>query len=66
MTLTKPNLLPLLENLATQLEGELKFDALTKTLYATDASVYREIPLAVAFPKTEADIQKLIFFAKRC
>jgi FAD/FMN-containing dehydrogenase len=63
MTLTKPNLLPLLENLATQLDGELKFDSLTKTLYATDASVYREIPLAVAFPKSESDIQKLILFA---
>ncbi|MDO9551180.1 FAD-binding and (Fe-S)-binding domain-containing protein [Rhodonellum sp.] len=64
MTLTTPNLLPLLENLATQLQGELKFDTLTKTLYATDASVYREIPLAVAFPKSEADIKKLILFAK--
>jgi len=64
MTFTKPNLLPLLHNLASQLEGELKFDPLTKTLYATDASVYREIPLAVAFPKTEKDIQKLILFAR--
>jgi FAD/FMN-containing dehydrogenase/Fe-S oxidoreductase len=64
MTLTKPNLLPLLHDLASQLEGELKFDSLTKTLYATDASVYREIPLAVAFPKTEDDIQKLILFAR--
>jgi FAD/FMN-containing dehydrogenase len=64
MTLTKPNLLPLLQNLSTQLEGELKYDSLTKTLYATDASVYREMPLAVAFPKSESDIQKLILFAK--
>lgn len=64
MTLTKPNLLPLLNQLSSQLEGEIKFDSLTKTLYATDASVYREIPLAVAFPKSESDIKKLIFFAK--
>ncbi|WP_373496325.1 FAD-binding and (Fe-S)-binding domain-containing protein [Aquiflexum sp.] len=64
MTLTKPNLLPLLQDLSAQLEGELKYDSLTKTLYATDASVYREIPLAVAFPKSEQDIQKLILFAK--
>lgn len=64
MTLTKPNLLPLLLNLSTQLEGELKYDSLTKTLYATDASVYREMPLAVAFPKSESDIKKLILFAK--
>jgi FAD/FMN-containing dehydrogenase/Fe-S oxidoreductase len=64
MTLTKPNLLSLLQTLSSQLEGELKYDTLTKTLYATDASVYREVPLAVAFPKSEADIKKLILFAK--
>jgi FAD/FMN-containing dehydrogenase len=58
-----PNLLPLLERLSTQLDGSLQFDSLTKTLYATDASVYREMPLAVAFPKSEEDIQKLIQFA---
>ena len=63
MSSDQPNLLPLLQKLSTQLEGPLQFDTLTKTLYATDASVYREMPLAVAFPKTEADIQKLIRFA---
>ncbi len=46
------------------LEGELMDDTLTKTLYATDASVYRKIPLAVAFPKTVSDIKKLIRFAQ--
>ena len=59
----QPNLVPHLEKLATQLEGSLQFDRLTRTLYATDASVYREMPLAVAFPKLESDIQKLIHFA---
>ncbi|NNE01884.1 MAG: FAD-binding oxidoreductase, partial [Eudoraea sp.] len=34
-----------------------------KALYATDASVYRKTPLAVAFPKSEEDIRKLILFA---
>lgn len=57
------NLLPLLQDLSTRLEGTLQVDSLTKTLYATDASVYREMPLAVAFPKNEPDIQKLIQFA---
>lgn len=38
-------------------------DSLTKTLYATDASVYRKIPSAVAYPKTVDDIKKLIAFA---
>src|SRR6516162_8336239 len=34
-----------------------------RALYSTDASVYRELPQAVALPKTEEDIRKLIFFA---
>ncbi|MEB2785475.1 FAD-binding and (Fe-S)-binding domain-containing protein [Algoriphagus persicinus] len=65
MSSSLPNLLPLLQVLSTQLEGTLQFDTLTKTLYATDASVYREMPLAVAFPKSESDIQKLILFAAK-
>jgi FAD/FMN-containing dehydrogenase/Fe-S oxidoreductase len=52
------------QKLAAQLEGALHFDATTRTLYATDASVYREMPQAVAFPKTEGDICKLVHFAR--
>ena len=63
MPSNQPDLLPLLQTLSTQLEGKLHVDRLTKTLYATDASVYREMPLAVVFPKSIADIQKLIRFA---
>lgn len=35
-----------------------------RTLYATDASVYREVPQAVALPKTEEDVCKLVRFAR--
>jgi FAD/FMN-containing dehydrogenase/Fe-S oxidoreductase len=52
-----------LEQLAGQLEGEFYFDDAIRTLYATDASAYREMPLAVAVPKSIADIKKLIAFA---
>ncbi len=51
--------------LDTSLKGSLLFDALHKSIYATDASVYRKIPLAVAFPKDVADIQQLIAFATK-
>ncbi|MGB5822233.1 MAG: FAD-linked oxidase C-terminal domain-containing protein [Saonia sp.] len=54
----------LLKALQNSLEGELHIDKLTKTLYATDASVYRKIPLAVAYPKTTEDLKKLVLFAK--
>jgi len=53
-----------LKQLATNLEGDLYFDNLHKSIYATDASVYRKIPLAVSFPKNIDDLKKLINFAK--
>jgi len=52
-----------LEILHNSLTGDVLFDKLHKTLYATDASVYRKIPLAVAFPKDEKDLQTLLHFA---
>ena len=45
------------------LEGEFHYDQVTKHLYATDASAYREMPLAVAVPKNTNDIKKLVAFA---
>ncbi|WP_299682883.1 FAD-binding and (Fe-S)-binding domain-containing protein [uncultured Dokdonia sp.] len=51
------------EQLSRQLSGELHSDALHKRIYATDASVYRKVPQAVAFPKDTSDIQRLVLFA---
>lgn len=50
-------------NLEINLEGDFYQDSLQRTLYATDASVYREIPLAVARPKSIKDLKKLIQLA---
>jgi FAD/FMN-containing dehydrogenase/Fe-S oxidoreductase len=52
-----------LQQLGKQLTGDLFFDTTMRTLYATDASAYREMPLAVAIPKSTDDIKKLIAFA---
>ena len=52
-----------LSSLAARLTGELHFDRTMRTLYATDASEYQELPVAVALPRTEADIRELIAFA---
>lgn len=53
-----------LQQLAQSLEGELYTDETMRILYATDASAYREMPLAVAVPKNKDDIKKLIAFAR--
>lgn len=52
------------------LTGELFYDSSTshqavKTVYATDASVYQEQPLAVAMPRHAEDIKQLIIFANK-
>ena len=44
--------------------GEFFTDSLHTSLYATDASVYRKIPLAVAYPKSIRGIKQLITFAE--
>ncbi len=53
-----------LNKLKQSLLGQLHTEELIRTIYATDASVYRMLPLAVAYPKNAEDIKKLIHFAK--
>ena len=54
-----------LKTLAKDLEGDLYDDDTMRILYATDASAYREKPMAVAIPRSENDIKKLISFAQQ-
>ena len=50
-------------HLQNRLSGDIYFDELTRSLYATDASVYQEMPSAVVCPKDEDDIIQLVRFA---
>ncbi|HVT72102.1 MAG TPA: FAD-binding oxidoreductase, partial [Lacunisphaera sp.] len=52
----------MLSALATRLDGELHFDRTMRQLYATDASEYQELPLAVALPRTEQDVRELVHY----
>jgi FAD/FMN-containing dehydrogenase/Fe-S oxidoreductase len=54
-----------LQQLAGELDGDIFYDDTMRILYATDASAYRELPLAVAFPRSEKDLKKLIAFANK-
>lgn len=53
-----------LEQLQQSIQGTLHWDALSKAIYATDASVYRKTPTAVAYPKNVEDIKTIIDFAR--
>jgi FAD/FMN-containing dehydrogenase/Fe-S oxidoreductase len=52
------------ERLRKEIEGDLYTDETQRILYATDASAYREMPLAVTRPACIDDIRKIIAFAR--
>ncbi|MFD2556142.1 FAD-binding and (Fe-S)-binding domain-containing protein [Sphingobacterium tabacisoli] len=64
-------MLSTLEKLSHHIDGELYYnptDPKHQTIrlaYATDASVYQELPLAVVIPYTKSDILKLVQFADK-
>lgn len=51
--------------LQKKMAGELRSDHLSKIMYATDASAYREIPLGVAIPQSKDDLFGLVDFARK-
>ena len=51
--------------LKQSLDGDVFTDQVQKVIYATDASSYREIPMAVTRPKNKEDIRKIIEFARQ-
>ncbi len=52
------------EELANRLQqetsGEVRFDRGTRALYATDASVFRQVPIGVVIPRTDADVEAAV------
>lgn len=54
-----------LRSLAARFDGELHLDHTVRAIYATDASEYQELPLAVAFPRSEEALGELVAFAVR-
>ncbi len=42
--------------LKTRVEGEVRFDDMSRALYSTDASNYRQVPIGVVIPKSIGDV----------
>ena len=51
--------------LERSLEGDVRFDAVSRALYSTDASVYQIVPLGVVFPRTRDDIVRAVQICAR-
>ena len=55
----------LLNDLKRSIEGEVRFDAITRKIYSVDASIYEVEPIGVIIPKNRQDIVNAIIIAKR-
>ncbi len=55
----------LAEELAREIEGEVRVGRHDRLLYATDASIYQVEPLGVVIPRSEADVETTVRFAAR-
>ncbi|HEV8415961.1 MAG TPA: FAD-linked oxidase C-terminal domain-containing protein [Bryobacteraceae bacterium] len=48
------------KELERQIQGEVRFDTITRALYSTDASVYMIRPLGVVIPKNREDVIRIV------
>ena len=52
----------LMEALSARVDGEVRFDAYTRQLYATDASAYEVTPIGVVLPRSTADVAAVVSY----
>ncbi len=53
------------QELSRQIEGEVRFDTISRSLYSTDASVYQIQPVGVVLPKTRRDLVRIVEICAR-
>lgn len=52
-------------DLARAISGEVRFDGGSRSLYATDASNYRQVPIGVVLPRTVDDLLKTLEICRK-
>ncbi len=53
------------KEMESRIEGEVRFDAVTRSLYSTDASVYQIEPVGVVIPRHREDILRALEICRR-
>ena len=51
------------DDLKGVVKGEFLFDDLSRSLYSTDASIFQVLPVGVAVPRDEEDVQAIVRYA---
>ena len=52
----------LLAGLESVVDGDVRFDSYSRSLYATDASIYEMTPVGVVFPKSTDDVASVVSY----
>jgi FAD/FMN-containing dehydrogenase/Fe-S oxidoreductase len=52
----------LLDALAARVDGDVRFDSYSRQLYATDASLYEQLPIGVVFPRSTSDVAAVVTY----
>ena len=60
-----PDVAGLERELRNSIEGEVRFDAGSRALYATDGSNYRQVPIGVVVPKSQQDIERTVAASRK-
>src|SRR5439155_26272436 len=55
----------LADELRAAIRGEVRFDAGSRALYATDSSNYRQVPIGVVIPRDVDDVVRTVAAARR-
>ena len=50
----------LVNSLSQNIQGEVRSDEMSKTLWSTDASIYQIKPVAVVLPKSKDDVISVV------
>ncbi|ACZ43027.1 FAD linked oxidase domain protein [Thermobaculum terrenum ATCC BAA-798] len=65
MSLSLEEMRSLSDEIASRISGEVRFDAGSRALYATDASNYRQVPIGVVLPRTAEDVVETVAACRR-
>ncbi|MDY6774517.1 MAG: FAD-linked oxidase C-terminal domain-containing protein [Halobacteria archaeon] len=53
------------ESMKDEFDCEVRLDDFSRSLYATDASIYEETPIAVTFPESTEDVSDILDYCSR-
>src|SRR5258708_32795636 len=54
------------EKLRAAVRGEVRFEPGYRAMYSTDASNYRQVPIAVVLPRDAQDVERTIAVCREC